>query len=487
MKLIRLSSTDSNVFRNDIQADLELNEDSQICLLNANFEKKQNILTIGPNDRFKFSYGTPETTTLPLGNATYTKANFEDFITDIQSKLNSSLSVVNPTHVGLGWIVRQTSALKMEIKTDQLSVIDPSTNTKFENVGLTVSGGGVLSKTAGDGAADASLGSNIFSAYDGDNGCGLFRMTINQLSIGGQGVYIGLAEIEPQDMAGDFTFSTAKLKYGIYAENSATNYKCIFNNALSTSTLPPENVALGGGDNDILSIEGNLGNVRGVVYNNANPNGVVLFDEDYTDGEILYPIIGFYDSTDVSVRRVRFTPEDEVNDGVSSKANGLELNLVGSEDLALGTPQPPTQDRNPTPSLIFEFPNKTIATFLGYDNIRTEIPAPPAFRFNLKGQNPLLFTDKSEAYIIELMNLGIDSYDGKKEQRKNILAFIQNTRESTLDDVLFQANNLIFLDLKNKYKQILRNIDVRIVDSNYEDVDIQGEANLTILIKDKGE
>ena len=41
MKLIRLTAKDDNVFNNNFQADLQLNENSQIALLNTSFEKEQ--------------------------------------------------------------------------------------------------------------------------------------------------------------------------------------------------------------------------------------------------------------------------------------------------------------------------------------------------------------------------------------------------------------------------------------------------------------
>ena len=85
------------------------------------------------------------------------------------------------------------------------------------------------------------------------------------------------------------------------------------------------------------------------------------------------------------------------------------------------------------------------------------------------------------------MNLQVESFDGYLEQRKSILSVVNNVRESTLDDVVFISNNLIWLDLNNSFESVLRNIDVRIVTDTYRPVDIQNRANMTILIKKKGE
>ena len=47
MRLIRLSTTDNNLyFNNNIQADINLSPKSKICCLNVNFEKAPNELYI---------------------------------------------------------------------------------------------------------------------------------------------------------------------------------------------------------------------------------------------------------------------------------------------------------------------------------------------------------------------------------------------------------------------------------------------------------
>mgnify|MGYP003656792549 FL=1 len=59
---------------------------------------------------------------------------------------------------------------------------------------------------------------------------------------------------------------------------------------------------------------------------------------------------------------------------------------------------------------------------------------------------------------------------------------IQNGRERTQSDVLFEANNTIFIDLNNAYPIAVRNLQVRIVDDNYNDVEARGRANITLLV-----
>ena len=488
MKLIRLTTTDSNVFSNDIQGDLVLKKNSQICLLNAHFEKKEITYTTN-NDIFKYKIGTADfTETDALINRTYDKSNFKLLTRDIEDQLNEGLDVAIPGHAGSNFQVERTVDNNLSITTEYGYVINPYSSSKFENVGVEdTTGGTVYQKEDGgsENTPDAMLGSSRLVAFDGLNGCGYFRFKLNQLAAGGKGVYIGLSNIEPENMGASFPFDTTNIMFGIHGKNTTTGYDFISQGVEGTSAFFPENATPGSNDNDVLCIEASKGLIEGVIYSDAQPAGVgqVLFSERYTGSQALYPIIGFFTQTDVSIKDIQYTPYDDVDDDVSTS---LSLNERLPTQVLVGTPQPPVQDSEKKTPMVFEFPNKTLATFLGFKDSLITIPQPDDV-FSLTSNKPLQFTDIAENYIVELMNLQLESFDGYLEQRKSILSVINNVRESTLDDVVFTANNLIWLDLNNSFESILRNIELRVVTDIYKPVDIQNRANMTILIKDKSE
>lgn len=493
MKLVRLTTTDSNVFSNDIQGDLILEKDSQICLLNAHFEKKEITYTTS-NDIFKYKIGTATfTETEELINTTYDKSNFKLLTRDIEDKLNESLDVGIPGHAGSNFLVKRTVDNHLEIITEYGYVMNPYSSSKFENVGVEDTTGGTVYQKADGGSEetpDAMLGSNRLVAYDGLNGCGYFRFKLNQLPALGtsNGVYIGLSAIEPENMGGNFPFNTTNIKFGIHARNTTSGYDFIAQGVEGTSAFFPENSTPGSNDNDVLCIEATNGVVEGVIYSDSQPDGVgqVLFSEKYNGNLALFPIIGFFSQTDVSIRDIQYTPYDDVDEDVVTINNNLLLGDPLPTQVLVGTPQPPTQDSDRKTPMVFEFPNQTLTNFLGFKNSLITLPVPDD-SFSLKSDKPLQFTDIAETYIVELMNLQVESFDGYLEQRKSILSVVNNVRESTLDDVVFISNNLIWLDLNNSFESVLRNIDVRIVTDTYRPVDIQNRANMTILIKKKGE
>lgn len=482
MKLIRLTAKDDNVFNNNFQADLQLNENSQIALLNASFEKKQITYTTS-NDVFNYTIDTPNTNTEELNVETYGKTNIISLLRDIELKLNLSLNTAYPSQSGMGWLVDTNSDNKVTIKTFYGYVMDPFNDSKFNKDKVEDIGSNVYRKdtAASETTANAYIGSNRLFFFNGQSGSGFFRFTLNELdSSGNGGVYVGLSNIKPENMGGDYSFNSTKIDYGIYAKNSASNYEFINSSGLTVSTLAPENFGLGGNDNDVLCIRASEGKIEGAIYSDTHPNGITLFSEDYNGTQQLYPIVGFYSQTNTSIRRLRYTPYDDEDDELYTAT--LDTSILQAQE---GTPQPPTQDSGFKIGMLFKFPNLRLANFLGFNEEEIDLVADDVF--SLTANNALQFTDKTEAYIVELLNLKLESFDGFKEERKNILALINNVRESTLDDVLYQSNNLVFLDLNNRFKQILRNIEIQIVNDEYQKVDIQGRANITILIKDKDE
>ena len=489
MKLIRLVANGTNEFNNDINSDLVLKPYSQIALLNGNFQKKSKTLVINSqNDKFEYSIGTYTATTGALDHRTIDSDNFNDFLLECQLELNRSLSVSDGDVTGMGWKVQMNDKNQVEIETFYGINFDPfgvMEKDDAEEVGNNIYR---KANNANEGVADGALffpQNNLQIAFDGDTGSGFFRFQLNKLSGGGKGCFISINELNGADMGGSYTFNTSKITFGIYAENTGTNYQIITpSGGLTTTAQAVESAVDGDDDNDILSIEANLGKVRLMIYNKSNPNGVLLAEEDYTRNLELNPLVGFYDQTDVEIKKLRYTPEDS---STTNKPTNLTNALSLAEPLAttLNPPNQKTSNIDLKSPMTFKFPSLNFAEFLGFNS--RVIDESPDDLFRLKSDNGVFLVDTSESYIVEMTNLKINSYDGLKQQRKNILNLIQNGRDATKSDFTYQTNTPIFLDLDNAFPLQVRNIDCRIVNSDYEKVEIVGEANLTILFKEKGE
>ena len=497
MKLFRLHTENSNIFKGNVQSSLILPKQSQVALLNMNFEKQDNVIVINnSNDKLSYTIGD-YIQTVTLTHASYDSTNAKNMLRDIEKKLNESSSFDNKFITGMRWDVRFKSSSPsntIAIDTDYENLIDPQGAFRYENDGIesTAIPAYAYSRKAdnsSEGTANSAIYSNQLEFKDEvehlqGSTCCLFKMTIDKLSDNGDGVYIGISNTKGENMAEDYSFVTNKISYGIYAKNNTTNYQIITPSGLVTTTTAIEQAIAEQDDNDVILIGYNLGKIKGIVYQKSTPAGIVLFDEVYDptfQGVNLYPILGVYQQTDVRFRHMRICTEvqyDDLNNQISYNDNDLDVNLSAID----GVPTQQLGQKNP---MNFNFQNEQQALILGYRS--PNISVGPNDLFRLTAQNRISFVDTSEAYIVELMNLKLDSFDSFTEQRQSIIAFIQNSRQVDQPDVLFEANNPIFIDLNNDYEIPLRNIDARILTSHYQPVEIQGEANIVLLFKEKGE
>ena len=57
--------------------------------------------------------------------------------------------------------------------------------------------------------------------------------------------------------------------------------------------------------------------------------------------------------------------------------------------------------------------------------------------------------------------------------------------DRTLSDgvINYEGNNLLYIDLKNKNKRLIRNMRARVITDSYEAIELSGLAELNLLIK----
>jgi len=170
----------------------------------------------------------------------------------------------------------------------------------------------------------------------------------------------------------------------------------------------------------------------------------------------------------------------------------------------------------PKPSLFFD---GTLAEVLGLNktgdntswNLATRFPL---FTYQINQDlfgNPLnsvgfhidapfetIFT-KNDSYIVETLSLPLLSYNssirftnniannnqinGNRQtqgSRRNILATIPFTDATGL--VQYEPNEIVYIDISNNQKINLRNLELRILDSNFDPIRIIGLADMTLLI-----
>jgi hypothetical protein len=94
MRLIRLSTTDKNLyFNNNIQADIKLSPKSKICCLNVNFEKEENELIIDDGNDTVNVEVDGQVYSFDLTNDTYTEVNYKQLLFDLSNSLQEYMDI----------------------------------------------------------------------------------------------------------------------------------------------------------------------------------------------------------------------------------------------------------------------------------------------------------------------------------------------------------------------------------------------------------
>ena len=117
-------------------------------------------------------------------------------------------------------------------------------------------------------------------------------------------------------------------------------------------------------------------------------------------------------------------------------------------------------------------------------------------QFNLIPNGDSIITN-SDNYVVMLDSTPLKSYDASKfnyadktnissnrsnrGRKLNILATIPINNNAGI--VEYDSNELVFIDIDNKFQQTLKNIRLRVLDKNLDEIQTVGTAVMTLLIK----
>jgi len=479
MKLIRLTTEDTfSNFDNNFSSDINIMENSKICLHSLSFQPIQNVIVIdGTNDTIEYNItnSTPANAkTITLEQTVYTNINFQDLLDDMTTKFNNSLTL-------LGKQIGTQFQCFIGVKTKKAEVgykFSPIKNDDFFD-NLNTSQGTNFIKKSSDVSAN-----NDASRLTSDNpfikGSGILRVRISALgdngsgNSGDNGFTIGLTETIPSKLTGN----TITIKYGIKVSRDTDPYQSIQNNIYQNHPLiTPENyLDTTLTQNDVLELSVSEGKIRGLVYRQSQGTPDILFEENLDRSKNFYPFLSFQGgntSTKANILRYNYDP-------TLYQINNVETQKDNIVDTHTGfTAVPPPVPRNSSTIMRVNFPI-LLSEFLGF---KQETQIKSGISVNLIGDILFSATLINDSFLVEMKNIQLESYDGFGENgtRRNILAIVPKSDDST-GIIEYEPNNPYFIDMKNTQKSI-RNIRARLLRSDLEPVQISGLAILTILIK----
>lgn len=490
MKLVRLTTENSSAFFDATFNDgIEIKPDTKIALQSISAALGGGAIKItdannGITYQIKNEVGTPGAGNggerkITLLNKDYNSSNAQDLLKDIANQLNSDAYWSPPVGATPGFNKILGLEWDCTLEGGKVSIgyqIGLPTAGDFKSTGdlvtRTGTGQGASPYTFGlDGTEPARAdfkGTTVSTRYL-SKGNSYFRVKIGALTLGGAttidetGFYIGLTK---RRVDSDL-FGLTNMNYAIrVAVDPGTGTPEYGIQKLDASGTPigPSPVAVPVALTDTLQVGINGGNVVLWVWKDGDNTPTVIAEDFVYDNEELYPFLTFKGAranATVTTPRVTYSPNSP--------------NPVGE----LGAP--PNQRVIAKTDNFIQFDSSTLAEYLGYDSRR--LPESGV----LQAKEPAFIAQETfksgigvKGFIVQLLNISLDSYDSFKEQRENILAVIPS--EDGDGNLVYTPAFPNFIDIMNKDKMTIRNIRARVVNTDYSALSMTGIGQMTFLI-----
>ncbi len=508
--LIRLTTTDNNgTFDCDFQDDIQIKENTEIALHSLSVERQNKNITIdGSNSTISFQVATPSgVRQVALDHGKIHAGNFRATLRTLTDRMNSSLRFFRgtPTQIADGDNpnTKETGQqIKVHTNADKKVLFD------FRY------GECVTAITAN---ADQLLvlhninkASNEYKVEDGNSGTNIDNLThsliafINPISLGtsisrvrikkflnnngdNSGFTMGLVTDKNKIINNSITLSDVEFGIRIKQNNSVIQVKNGKANAFADNAEGRQltNFITDNNNNDLLAIElreETEGQGQKIVlrhYTNGANQGTTLAvcDVDIRNNQHEDIPYYFFISMCGNVDNIKL-------DHLGSCLNqyiGFENSTNGAGELTLPAMLPSTRRDRSDYSLTLPV---TVADYFGFDSGNLTFNG---FDGQFVGNRQFEVSVGSDNYIVEMLNMPINTYDSLAKGRKNILAYVP-VSETIVDDetgiVQYEPKERVYLPLANKYEETLRNIRARFVASDFSTIATEGLSSLNILLRD---
>ena len=495
-KLLRLHTTDFNsIFDCVFNEEVKINPYSEIALHSASFPVANRFLTVdSTNDEITFQVqntGPNNVHTVHITHDTYTKHNASHLLEAITNAMNGDLDInltkEHGTEISVN--LNTDTRISFEFGFERQLVISSSAQdqTNFYHNVTNVSIGSrknAIKLTSGAAQSQDNDKGYIVGEVPFTRGCGniVFDLSTYQAgdgNAGDQAITFGLVpkalfdiykDVFPGDVVNPTTVSIDKWKYAI--------------------PLSKVGGASGLTEGSQISMDLSKGKITFREYkadNSIRTLGEVEYDTSNLDTELLYPaVILHHEPQYLVIKNLKYSPSPfNMPDSVRNEADIEEI-IVGAA---------PKSVRRATIYNV-TFPAISLRDYLGFSEsllnplsrAAIDLSGPRAFQ----GQTHFTNMVSSDNYLIEMLNIKLDSYDSFSPTnvgggRKNILAPIPIS-EQIIDNqtglVQYEPNNFNFISINNEFALNLRNIRMRIIDFQHQPILNNGFQSVNIIIRD---
>lgn len=482
MRLIRLTTKNlQGYFDCDFNQDVILEPNSKIALhsFTSQFNRFELVIN-AQNDKIKFSVdddGAIKIISLP--NGSWNNSNIQDFQVLATTIFNKSMEYTR-NQLGRQWYVG-TESERFTIQCMAGTIINAgvaSTNpiTKFIKT-VNVS----LNSEYGTGAYQRSGGTtsqNDAFMYFTSTQCkgsasfrAKYRFDIEPENSGFILAYRKYPTSAETTLIEQNTITYGiRLLYSTAVGNVGLRYSIIVNGieTVIAGVLPVLN--------DTLAIDTYGGNIYLRIYRDAGNAVQTLYISGYDHLTNYFPVAVFVGDTVMNT--IRFTTDYFYNR--DNPPSEIDNTLGANNNLpVLGT--------IPATNNFLEFDDPLLSQELGYRQYRY-----PLTGYNTvvnaiyTGENGFKLRDFSESYIIEMLNLNIESFDSLSKQHRNFLAVIPQVSQ-VREQVVYNTPQLIWLDINNAFPLIMRQFKARVLREDLTPISTYGLSQIVVIVKGENE
>ena len=478
MKLIRcVSETTNGVFNCNFNADLTIPPKSKICLQSLHVEREDttsSVIDIQANSviltNALISDGSVSVVaTLPAG--TYNQRNI---LTETASSLNNAFSC--PNTGSFPPIGRQYSVtnIKGYVNIGYETAVENKESSSSWIVRNVDEANGEF--TVNDPAEMYSFNTFAATKHPIGKGCSKIQFTIADLDTGAapddtKGIIIGLTKKNPALVKNEYNLSD--IEFGVQPNVVGQPVYLVEDDDTTEVT---ETASL----TDAFAIEINMDETavpnqrtaRAIKYtSSATKTPIEIGNKVLDDDTDYWAVVLFVDEDSVpKVTNPFFTPDTSFTKNVDNKSSNPTIGRLFSGTASLKG--------------YFQLTVKA-ATLFGYNN--TYYPTDALTEAMLANESWTAETVMNSAnridnYVVETLNLPVDSYDSfGGGQRRNVIAFIGE--EDVESDITYRPQFPVWVNLNNATDITLRNIQMRVVNTDYSPIKTGGMPQAVLLIK----
>ena len=496
MKLIRLTTlSQDGRFDNEFNDEIVIEPQSKIALQSIAVKTDITDLTImGANDSIDFEITSGNTRTIALTHGDFNEHNNHLFLNNLQLNLNQGLQYTDNQS---GTKFRDEIGLQIQAKPVNGKVNITMANTGYtyttSNLGLTFkenvsaqvnfTGNPVkIASASPSGAGRVDDKHGISSIFPFTTGCGVFRIKLSTWQNDGSGdnnaaagFEFGLCDSKPDTWSLPHIPENKKT-FAIKGAQPTNPYFFKTSNLGSFTSLGITPAVTSGNNADILEISIQSNRIVGKLFRSsqsaADPIFSVPYEVDSSNTPI--PLFGYLSfrgtKANIEIIDMKFTSD--------AFLNPREITTGEPHDeTSLGSGARPLAPRNSNTTKKINFKSIEVAEYLGFKNTLHE---KTGLTVLFQADRLFLALVENDCFIILLENLQIESYDGFKKGRKSILASVPNPTNG--DRVIYEPNNLNYVELKNANKISLRNLRATILYQDYTPIKTVGFSVLNVLV-----